>query len=48
MIDVVINIDSLHLKDDETIDDVIDYIGERWDFGYEPCVEVLYEEIVDD
>ena len=29
MIDVVINIDSLHLKDDETIDDVIDYIAEE-------------------
>lgn len=47
MIDVVINIDSLYLNDDETIDDVIDYIREKWDFGYEPNVEVLYEENVE-
>lgn len=48
MIDVRIDIDSLFLKDDETIDDVIDYLRERFDFGYEPNVEVLYEEIIDD
>lgn len=48
MIDVVIGIDSLFLNDDETVDDVIDHIRKRWDFGYEPNVEILYEEIVDD
>lgn len=48
MIDVVISIDSLFLKDDETIDDVIDYIRKKYDFGYEPNVEILYEETVDD
>lgn len=48
MMDVVINIDSLYLKDGETVDDVINYIRERWSFGYEPQVEILYEEIVEE
>lgn len=48
MIDVVISIDSLFLKDDETIDDVIAHIREKWDFGYEPNVEVLYEETIEE
>lgn len=48
MIDVVLNIDSLFLKDGESVDDVIDYLRKRWDFGYEPTYEVLYEEIIDD
>lgn len=48
MVDVVLNIDSLFLKDEETIDDVIDYLRKRYEFGYEPTYEVLYEEVVDD
>ena len=48
MIDLVLNIDSLFLKDGETVDDVVNYLRERFDFGYEPTWEVLYEEIVDD
>ena len=48
MVDVVINIYSLFLKCDEDVDDVIDHLRERFDFGYEPTWEILYEEIVDD
>lgn len=48
MVDVVLNIDSLFLKDGESVDDVVDYLRKRWDFGYEPTYEVLYEEVVDD
>lgn len=48
MIDVVLNIDSLFLEEDETIDDVIDYLREKYDFGYEPTIEILYEENVSD
>ena len=48
MIDVVLNIDSLFLEDDENIDDVIDYLREKYDFGYEPTIEILYEEDVSD
>ena len=48
MIDLVLNIDSLFLKDGETVDDVVNYLRERFEFGYEPTWEVLYEEIVDD
>ena len=46
MIDVVINIDSLFLKCDEDVDDVIGYLRERFDFGYEPTWEILYEEVI--
>ena len=46
MMDLILNIDSLHLKDDESVDDVIEYLKERWDFGYEPQYELLYEEKV--
>lgn len=48
MVDVVINIDSLFLKCDENVDDVIDKLREHFEFGYEPTWEILYEEIVDD
>lgn len=48
MIDLVINIDSLFLNDDESVDDIIEHIREKWDFGYEPTYEVLYEEVIDD
>lgn len=48
MIDVVLNIDSLFLKDDESVEDVINHIRERFSFGYEPTYEVIYEEVVDD
>lgn len=48
MIDVVINIDSLFLKCDEDVDDVISHLRERFIFGYEPTWEILYEEIADD
>ena len=48
MIDVVLNIDSLFLEDDESVDDVIDYLREKYSFGYEPTVEVLYEEELGD
>ena len=48
MMDVVINLDSLFLKDDESVDNVISYLRERFEFGYEPTYEVLYEEVVDD
>ena len=48
MIDLVLNIDSLFLKDGESAEDVIAHIREKWDMGYEPTYEVLYEEIIDD
>ena len=48
MIDVRIDIDSLFLDCDETVDDLIDHIRERFSFGYEPSYEVIYEEVVDD
>ena len=48
IVDAIVNLDSIHLKDGETMDDVIDYLKERWEFGYEPQYEVTYEEIVDD
>ena len=48
MIDVVLNIDSLMLDDDETVDDVIDCLKEKFSFGYEPTYEVLYEEEIAD
>lgn len=44
MIDVVINIDSLILEDGQSVDDLIDHIREKFQFGYEPTWEVLYEE----
>ena len=48
MVDVVISIDSLFLKDDESVDDVINHIRKEYEFGYEPIWEILYEEVVDD
>ena len=48
MIDVVLNIDSLFLKDGESVEDVIDCLREKFSFGYEPTWEILYEETVDD
>ena len=48
MVDVILNIDSLILEDNETVDDVIDWIREKYSFGYEPTLEVLYEEPLDD
>ena len=48
MIDLVLNIDSLFMKDDESVEDIIAHIREKWDMGYEPTYEVLYEEVVDD
>ena len=44
MIDVVINIDSLILEDGQSVDDLIDHIREKFQLGYEPTWEVLYEE----
>ena len=46
MYDVVLNLDSLFLNENESIDDVLDYLRERFEFGYEPTYEVLYEEKV--
>lgn len=48
MVDVILNIDSLFLKDDECVDDVVDHIREKYDFGYEPTYEILYEEEVEE
>lgn len=48
MIDVVLNLDSLILKDDESVDDVINHIRKRFSCGYEPTFEILYEEEVDE
>lgn len=48
MIDVVLNIDSLFLGCDESVEDVVSHLREKFDFGYEPTYEVLYEEIIDD
>jgi hypothetical protein len=47
MIDLTLNIDSLFLKDDESVDDLIEYLRKRYEFGYEPTYEVLYEEKVE-
>lgn len=48
MIDVILNIDSLFLNDDESVDDVLNHIREKYDFGYEPTYEILYEEEVEE
>lgn len=48
MVDVVLNIDSLILDEDDSIDRLIDHIREKYSFGYEPTYEVLYEELVDE
>lgn len=48
MIDVVLNIDSLFLEENESVDDLVAHIRERFDFGYEPTYEVLYEETVEE
>jgi hypothetical protein len=48
MIDVTINIDSLYLDCDEGVEDVIDWLRNMYEFGYEPTYEVLHEEIIDD
>lgn len=48
MVDVILNIDSLFLEDEEDIDDVITHLRGKFDFGYEPTWEVLYEEKIDD
>ena len=48
MIDVVLNLDSLILKDDESVDDVVAHIRKRFSCGYEPTFEILYEEQVDE
>ena len=48
MIDLVLNIDSLILEEDDSIDRLIDHIREKYSFGYEPTYEVLYEEEIKD
>ena len=49
MVDLVLNLDSLILDDDESVEDILEYLQEKYSFGYEPTYEVLYEEeIVDD
>lgn len=48
MVDVILNIDSLFLKNNECVDDVIEHIREKYDFGYEPTYEILYEECIDE
>ena len=48
MIDVVLNIDSLFLTEEQSVDDVVNHLREKFDFGYEPTWEILYEESVDD
>ena len=48
MIDLVLNLDSLFLKDGETVDDLVKYLKKKYEFGYEPTYEVTYEEIIDD
>ena len=48
MMDLILNLDSLFLKDDETVDDLIEYLKKKYEFGYEPTYEVTYEEIIDD
>ena len=48
MIDLVLNLDSLFLKDGETVDDLVEYLKKKYEFGYEPIYEVTYEEIIDD
>ena len=44
MVDVTINIDSLFLDHEETVDDVIAHIRKKYNFGYEPTWEIHYEE----
>lgn len=45
---MVINIDSLMLGEDQDIQDVVQLIQSRFEMGYEPTWEVLYEEIIND
>ena len=48
IVDVVINLDAVHLEDNESIDDITAYLKKRFKMGYEPVWEILYEEIIDD
>ena len=48
LVDCILNIDSLILEEDETVDDVIDYLREKYSFGFEPVVDVLYVEKLED
>lgn len=48
VVDVILNIDALHLSDDQSVEDVIDYLRNEFEFGYEPTYDVTYEERVDE
>ena len=48
IVDVVLNIDSLILEDNQCIDDVIKHIQNKFELGYEPTYMILYEEFIDD
>ena len=48
IIDIIINIDGLRLKDGESIDDLDKFINDHFDIAYDVMYEVTYEEIVDD
>lgn len=48
MIDVVINLDSVILDENESLDDMIELLRTKFDIGYSPTYEVLYEEYFDD
>ena len=48
MVDVILNIDSLILKDGESVDDIVDFLRKRFEFGYEPTFEILYREELDE
>ena len=43
-VDVQLLIDGLHLKDDESVEDVIQHIRSKYDIAYEVLYEILYEE----
>ena len=48
VVDVILNIDALQLSDDQSVEDVIDYLRNEFEFGYEPTYDVTYEERVDE
>lgn len=48
IVDLVIHMDGLMLKDGEDVDDVISHLKQRYPLPYDYIYEVTYEEIIDD
>ena len=44
MVDVILNIDSLILDENEYIEDIFEYLRKNYSFGSEPTYEILHKE----